>query len=261
MEDNCGSRDFEKTEKEIIERTQDIFELAYRIYWSGLDTLKDAINLLIKESLAAPTELHIKILLLLTNRAIQHVEGVRLLTERGLYGDAFALMRNVMSDLSMMQYLHHHSELRELFWNEKQDDYQKNPAFNKAFNESSIEKDLVGRGATPFMQAFRILSKAHHASAFGSQLYGSEGEKDGQYHFTYGPRLQEKKALMLMDLISSLHYDVLSNILGYQEEKGNGCISEDWKNIENAAIKLEIQVKSYSDASKITLGDIFSKKS
>ncbi len=256
-----GRRDFETLELEIKESTKMTLSLLYPIYWEGLGVLKDAVALLINEVKETPGTEEAKfktIQLMLVNRSIQHLETIRILMERGLYGDAFVIVRSIMSDLSMLIYLFSHPELRDLFLKETEDDYQKNPAFKDAFSEGTIERDIVAHGGKPAKKAFRILSKSSHASAFGSQLYGYRG-KGNKYHFNYGPKLEIHKALMLAMTLSTGHYDFVVQLLAYQEELGNGELPEDWKNIAKAAAKLPITASAFDFAAKAVMKDYLSK--
>ncbi|OHA31911.1 MAG: hypothetical protein A2928_02215 [Candidatus Taylorbacteria bacterium RIFCSPLOWO2_01_FULL_45_15b] len=254
--DHCGSRNFEEKEEKIVELTKNSVQIAYPIYWEGLNLVKDVINLLIDDATNCPDDSRKKFsmaYLILINRSVQHIESIRLLTERGLYGDSFVIMRSLMSDLSMMQYLHFHPELLDLFLNEKQEDYQTNKKFTKAFSEGAVEIDLVSRGATPFGSAFKTLSKASHASAFGSQLYGSRGDKDGQYHLNYGPKFQPEKALMLIDIVTSSHYDLVTIVLWHRYHAKEEIETEAWDKVKDDLRKLKDKVGVLKDAAKETI--------
>lgn len=255
-DEHCGSRNFEEKEAKIVELTKDSVKIAYPIYWEGLNLVKDVINLLIDDATNCPDDRGKKFsmaYLMLINRSLQHIESIRLLTERGLYGDSFVIIRSLMSDLSMMQYLHFHPELLDLFLNEKQEDYQTNKEFKKAFSESAVENDLVDRGVTPFGSAFQMLSKASHASAFGSQLYGSRGEKDGQYHLNYGPKFQPEKALMLIDLVTSSHYDLVTNVLWHRYHAKEEIETDAWNKVKDDLRKLKDKVEILTNAAKETI--------
>lgn len=252
----CGSRDFEEKEIKIVNLTKNALGIAYATYWSGLGLLKDVINLLINDATNCPDGLRKKYsmaYLLLINRSIQHIESTRLLNERGLYGDSFVLIRSLMSDLSMIQYLHFHPELLDLFLSEKQEDYQTNRDFKKAFSENVIEDDLVSRGVKPFDTAFQMLSKASHASSFGSQFYGSRGEKEGQYHMNYGPKFQPEKALMIMDLVASSHYDLINNVLWHRFHSGEDIDTDSWNKVKKDLRNLKRRVETLTEAAKETI--------
>ncbi len=254
--EHCGSRNFEEMEEKIVDLTKNAVQVAYPIYWSGLNLIKDVINLLIDDADNCPDgdrKKYSLAYLLLLNRSIQHIESIRLLTERGLYGNGFVLMRSLMSDLSMMQYLHFHPELLDLFLDEKQEDYQDNREFKRAFNESAMENDLVGRGVVPFGSSFQMLSKASHASSFGSQLYGSRGEKDGQYHLNYGPKFQPEKALMLIDIVTSSHYDLINNVLWHRHHSGEDIDTDDWNKVKSDLRGLRKSVETLTEAAKNTV--------
>jgi hypothetical protein len=252
-----GNRDFQKIEKEILSLTETALPKFYVLYWRGVDLLKDVIKFLISEARAFPDQSSVtytKVLLLLMNRFIQHTESSRLLLERGLYGDAATLSRSSMSDLMMAEYLFHHTELLEMFWNEKEDDYQKNRVFKDAFNEGAIDRDSVSRGSTPYGTAFKTLSKASHASAFGSQFFGSQSSAgNGQYHFNYGPYFEAKKALSFSTVILGGILDMLIAVFVHEENVGNGQIPDEWKMLEQDVLRFETDVHNFIDAAKATL--------
>src|SRR3989344_5679067 len=255
----CGSRNFEEKEAKIIETTKSTLHLAYKIYWEGLNLIKDTINLLIEDAIKNPSNKFNLAYLMLINRSVQHIESIRLLTERGLYGNSFVLLRGLMSDLSMMQYLHFHPELLDLFLDEKQDDYQMNKNFKKFFSESAVESDLVNRGTKPFGPTFQLLSKASHSSSFGSQLFGSKGKQDGQYHFNYGPKFQPEKGLMLLDLVASSHYDLVNNVLWHRHHSGEEIDTPEWEKVKENLRSLKSKVEIHSDAAKMTVEKFWPK--
>ncbi len=258
----CGSRNFDEKEIKIVDLTKNALRIAYTTYWSGLNLLKDVINLLIDDASNCPDgnrKKYSTAYLLLINRSIQHIESIRLLNERGLYGDSFVLIRSLMSDLSMMQYLHFHPELLDLFLTEKQEDYQINKDFKKAFSENTIENDLISRGVQPFGSAFQMLSKASHASSFGSQLYGSLGEKEGQYHLNYGPKFQPEKSLMIMDLVTSSHYDLINNVLWHRYHSDEDIDTDGWNKIKENLRDLKRRVETLTEAAKETIKVLWPK--
>jgi len=247
---NIGSDNFEKTEEEVIKKTKETFKMFYPIYWSGLKTLKTAVKLLIEENTVSENR-YVTALLLLINRSIQHLESMRLLTERGLYGDAFVLSRSLMSNVAMAQYLKYKPELVEDFLKESRDDYQdKKSGFSTKFSEAAIHKVLTDNGVQPFSNSFQVLSKTAHASAFGAQLYGSRGSKDQQYHFKYGPGYETEKALAIISIISAGHYDLLDNILVYRCQQDS---NPEWLEVLTEERQLRIRVDIFSTAAITTV--------
>ncbi len=98
-----------------------------------------------------------------------------------------------------------------------------------------------------------MLSKASHASAFGSQLYGSRGEKDGQYHLNYGPKFQPEKALILMDLVASSHYDLVNNILWHRYHAKEEIETDAWNKVKDNLRKLKSKVEVLTHAARETI--------
>lgn len=261
-DENCGPRNFEEKEVEMVGLTKNALHIAYPIYWSGLEQIKNVINLLIDDATNCPNgdrKKYSMAYLLLINRSLQHIESIRLLTERGLYGNSFVITRSLMSDVSMMQYLHFHPELLDLFLNEKQEDFQNNKKFKKSFSESTIEKDLVNRGHTPFGSAFQMLSKTSHASAFGSQLYGSKGKKNGEYHLNYGPKFEPEKAIMLIDLATTSYYDLIVNVLFHRYHAKEDLDTEKWNAVKVNLEELKQSIEILTEATKKTIGILWPK--
>ena len=254
--ESCGSRNFEEKEEKIVSLTKRAIIRAYPIYWFGLDIAKDVVNLLIEDVSTCPDgdrKKYSQAFLILINRSIQHIESIRILTERGLYGDCFVLTRSLMSNLSMMQYLHHHPELLDLFLKERQEDYQHNKDFKKAFNETTIEKELVEKGLPPFGSAFQVLSKASHASSFGSQLYGSRGKEKGQYYLNYGPKFQPEKALLLMYIVAGSHYDLVNLVLWHCYHAKEEIDTAGWEKVKIDLRKLKKDAEIFSEAALKTV--------
>ncbi|OGZ21966.1 MAG: hypothetical protein A3G47_02085 [Candidatus Zambryskibacteria bacterium RIFCSPLOWO2_12_FULL_39_45] len=244
----CGSRNFEEKGENIVSLTKNAIEKVYPIYWFGLNLVKDVINLLIEDFTNSPDgnrKKYNQVFLILFNRSVQHIESTRILTERGLYGNSLVITRSLMSDLAMMQYLHFHPELLDLFLNEKQEDYQINKEFKKAFNETKIENELVERGVKPFGSTFQLLSKASHSSSFGSQLYGSRGKNKEQYHLNYGPKFQPEKAIMIMSLTVDSFYDLVNNVLWHRHHADENMDGEDWGKVKNDLRKLKKDVEIF----------------
>lgn len=261
--ENCGVRNFEEEEERIVGLTKDMLNIAYQIYPFGVNLIKDIINLLIEDTIHETGERKkygVSYLLLL-NRSIQHIESMRLLTERGFYGDSFLILRSFMSDLSMMQYLHFHPELLDLFLNEKREDYQESKEFKKAFSEGVVEGDLVGRGITPFGSTFQMLSKVSHASSFGSQLYGSSGKQKSEYHLNYGPKYEPEKALMLMDIIISGYYDLATNILWHRYHAKEEISTDAWAKIKKDLKEFKNKITAHTEATKETVKTLWPEPS
>lgn len=249
-----GSRDFEAIEERCKTETRDTFPQLYGIYWYGLNLLKDSLDLLIREQ-TEEEDLYVKVLLILSNRTIHHLESMRILMEAGLYGDAFALVRSCTSDLAMMQYLRLRPDLVEQFLNEGQDDYAKNTnGFRNNFSEGAVNRALDEAGIFTLHNVFSNLSKFSHASAFGSQVFGTPGDAPGKYHMNYGPRFTPTLALAVSSFIVAGHFDLLDNILIYRRSKG--APTKEWASLEEDFEVLDTRVTVYGNASKKTLDDI-----
>ena len=98
-----------------------------------------------------------------------------------------------------------------------------------------------------------MLSKASHASSFGSQLYGSRGEEEGQYHLNYGPKFQSEKALMLIDLVASSHYDLINNVLWHRYHSDENIDTDGWNKVKKDLKDLKGRVETLTDAVKETI--------
>lgn len=245
---------FEKIEQKIVRLTKSSLKKAYPVYWLGVEIILSVVKQLQKEVGEAKENddfniyKYDKVFLILIGKGIQNTESIRILLERGLYGDCFPLTRNVLSNISMMQYLHFHPELLDLFLSEGQKDFQNNIKFRRAFSEYAVETELVKQGIEPIRSAFEMLSKTAHASYFGSQLYWSKDHKNGTHHIKYGPKFEPEKAVLLSDIFSSIHYDFITIILWHRHHLKENIETPEWMTIRENLKELKKGVLEYSNS-------------
>lgn len=245
--------DFKKKKSKSVDLTRKTFKQFYPIYEEGLNTLLKAVDILIKETENNKDSLFNKAALLLLSRSIQHSESVLLLTENGLYGDTWVIIRSIFSDMNMFQYLHLRPELIKMFLEESANDYQSNKEFNKSFSETAIRKELESHGMSSFKNIFDKMSKTAHASSWGAQLYGTRASKKNQYHFKYGPGFETEKALAILSGIVSSHYDYLNLILLHRYHNKLDIDSSKWEKIKEETLKLEEEVRKFSNIGILVL--------
>jgi len=238
--------DFKKKKSRSVNLTQKTFKQFYPIYEEGLSTLLNAVDILIEDTEDNKDLLFNKAALLLLSRSIQHSESILLLTENGLYGDTWIITRSIFSDMNMFQYLHLRPELIKMFLEESTNDYQSNREFSKSFSETAIRKELESRGMSSFKDIFNKMSKAAHASSWGSQFYGTRANKKSQYHLKYGPEFETEKALAILSGIVSSHYDYLNLILLHRYHNKLDINSSKWEKIKKETLELEIKVRKFS---------------
>ncbi|MEK7473929.1 MAG: hypothetical protein AAB668_04400 [Patescibacteria group bacterium] len=121
--------------------------------------------------------------------------------------------------MNMFYYLHFQPNLVSSFLKEGWDTYQKDKNFQKDFHESRIAEVLKQNGIKSVDQGFKTLSKAAHASRWGSQLYGTRMKsKDNKDRFLvkHEPMLDPEKATGLFNIASSTHYDFLRMIIWHR---------------------------------------------
>ncbi len=219
----------------------------YPIYNESLKTLLEVIDLLTTEVKEGVDEQFNKATLILLSRSIQHFESIVVLTENGLYGDATALSRNILSDMLMFSYLHLHLELIDLFLKEKSSDYKSNKKFKEAFRESKMIEEMEKRGGSVLSkESFSKISKSLHASSWGIQYYARENSTGLSHHLKYGPGYEFKKSLMMLAVILSGPWDYLTMIISHREIDKLDVSSENWKRIKKKISQLEKPVKKLS---------------
>lgn len=239
-----GKLVFDKDYQNCVKITRKTFHVFYTIYCHFLK-----LTLQIKDELAQETKTKIdgkfnKAFLLLLNRSIQHAESIMLLTERGLYGDAFALYRNIISDSDMICYLHFRPELIDKFLAEKQDTYQINNDFKNFFSDRVLQIELKKRGLKSTANIFHLFSKASHASAFGAQLYSRRSSKDkDKFNLKYGPGLERERALIVLFITMLVHKDFASIILWHRKENHLDIRSSFWINILEKIEKMDKDIQ------------------
>jgi len=244
---NKGKLVFDKEYKKSVKTTRKTFHALYTIYCHFLK-----VNLQIKDELTQEITDKIdrkfsKAFLILLNRSIQHTESIMLLTERGLYGDAFVLYRNIISDSDMMCYLHFKPELIDNFLNEKQDTYQKDSVFKNQFNDHVLRTELEKQGMKSTTNIFNLFSKASHASAFGAQLYSRRAKNDNnKFYLKYGPGLERERALIILFFTMLMHKDFANIILWHRKENHLNTSSKFWINISKQIEKMDKDIQKIS---------------
>ncbi|XOB46385.1 MAG: DUF5677 domain-containing protein [Candidatus Nealsonbacteria bacterium] len=218
----------------------------YPVYKKSTEGLLDAIDLLVNEVEEKIDERFNRAALILLSRSVQHFESVIILTENGLYGDAISVLRNILSDMLMMNYLHLHPELIELFLKESTSDYHKSKEFRKAFIESTMIEELQRYGSVLSKETFSKLSKASHASSWGVQFYSTKSKRGKQQNLKYGPGFEAKKALMLLSMILSGPWDFLNIILHHRRSDGLDVESDAWRKIQKVVDELDNQIRRLS---------------
>lgn len=245
-----GKLSFDGKYRKIALRTRTVFFPFYELHSESLIELLKVKDELIKEAQKNYDKNFNEVTLFLLSRSIQNLESIFILTERGLYGSAFGLLRNVLSDMNMFLYLHYNPNLITAFMQETQTSYQEDINFKSSFNEGAIDEDLKKRGVKSIKQGLQVLSKTMHASVWGSQLYGTEGKIiNGRlnFHAKYEPGFETKKALALLNIILSAHLDYLCMILDHRYENKLDIQSKFWKDIIKRIRELEPKILSLSD--------------
>lgn len=237
---------FARKKQKSIYLTRRTFWQFYPIYNDSLKALLNVVDLLVKEVEEKKDEKFNKAALLLLSRSIQHLETIVILTENGLYSDAWIILREVLSDMNMMYYLHFRQDLLDMFLGEKGDDYQLNKKFKTLFNEGAIAKYLVSKNMPSIRESFQKISKAVHASSWGVQFYGIEGKTKHQYNLKYGPGFESKKALTLLTMIESAHWDYLNIILWHRHHYSLDIQSNPWEEIKRRVREIKGAVLKFN---------------
>lgn len=239
---------FDNKYNESVKISRETFHALYSIYNHFLGLILELKEEIIREYKASVDAEFNLVFLQILNRTIQHTESIILLTERGLYGDAFALYRNILSDSNMFYYLHFKPELIDMFFSENEESYQaKNSDFKKNFSEYAIATELKNRGVSSTKNIFDLFSKAAHTSAFGAQLYSRRSSNNqDRFHLKYGPGLERERAMIILFITMQIHKDLINGIIWHRMENKLDVSSGFWLNI------LEKIGKMDHDISKLT---------
>lgn len=243
---------FHEKEQESMKRTHKIFKDFTPLYERSLSVLMRIVDILVVEVEEREDLAYNKAALILLNRSIQHAESIRVLNAYGLYGNAISIVRSVMGDMNMLQYLHFHPELVEKFLQEGADEYQTNPEFKKLFNEYAVEKDLESRGRKSHLDSFYTLSKTIHPSSWGSQLYGRRVGK-GKYSLKYGPGFEGEKSLAILLVLATIYYDFIVLILHHRHHDKRDLSFSEWEDIKSSTRKLRQEVDDFCNHATRTL--------
>lgn len=243
-------KDVFKNDRDKSEKiTRETFRVLYSVYWDSLSILLDVKDQLIKEVESHYDEEFNSASLMLLSKSIQHLESIFILVENGLYGDAIILLRSVLSEMGMLYYLHYNPDLIDLFNKEREDDYQKNKDFSKAFNESTIDDCLSKKGMRSIKSSFQKISKSSHASAWGTQLFGKMRKGD-KYYLKYGPEFDLEKANFVLVTVFSAHYDYLNAILWHRNQNDLEIDTPFWESVKERLRNLRPRVHSLNALGK-----------
>jgi hypothetical protein len=252
---------FDEKYKKLVTTTRETFEPFYKICSSALLELLKVKEKLIEEVRLDRDKEFNEAALLLISRSLQHHESIFILIERGLYGDAFSIARNILSDVSMFYYLHHNPELIPMFIKESDTSYQDDAAFKKAFNEGTIQKNLKVNGHSAPVKSFQLLSKTAHASAWGAQLYGTGDRKDPNVFIAkFEPQFESKKALGLLGIILSVNWDYLNMVLWHRHHNKLDVNSKFWLGIQENVKKLRPLILGLGEKSEEILKGLNGKE-
>ena len=193
----------------------------------------------------------------LINKLFQHGESVKLLVETGLYGDAMTIMRSVISSMNMLYYLHYQPKFIDDFLKETKDSYQENSSFKSKFNESEINKCLVRHDMPSGQEAFNLMSKGTHASAYGGQLFCSVHGNNA--HMKYAPGFEASKLAAFTSILVAFHWDIVTIMLWHRHSNSLSLAEKEWRSIIRRQGALGRRVKPLSDAAMM-LFYVFSDK-
>lgn len=257
-----GKLVFDKDYQSNVNITRKTFHPLYHIYSYFLKLSLQIKDGLIEEIKSKVDSKFNKAFLVLLNRSIQHTESIVLLTERGLYGDAFALYRNIISDSDMICYLHFKPELIDKFLTEGQDTYQKNTGdFKNLFSDRALRIELEKRGIKSTANIFSLFSKASHASAFGAQLYSRRAnDNDDMFYLKYGPSLERERALIILFITMLIHKDFVSLILWHRREKDLDSCSSFWINISKKMDRMDKDIQKLKSLTETALDEMTNKR-
>lgn len=156
---------------------------------------------------------------LLAAKAVSHTESVLALTRIGRYGDASMIIRGLIGDQLMTQYLainpdecadwFEMSELREA----KPTKGTKFAQLRGKFSESNIRKAIEESGGTTGgSNAWGAYSETAHPSAWGFKFYGVQEEgKLASFRVTYIPIYQPITAFRCAGMVAALLLDVVND--------------------------------------------------
>jgi len=230
---------FSRRRNESEYLTQKSLKPFYETYFRSVQLLLKIIPLLEKERNILKIDVEYnRAASTLINKSLQHFESVIVLTEQGLYGDATALMRNVTSDLLMLDYLNLHPELVSKFLEETKTTYQDDSSFKKIFNEVTMIRELQSHGSVLSMETFSIMSKASHSSHWGSQMYAYD-LPNGDIAYKNGPRYEFKKSVAHWAMIVAAPFDFARSVMRHRVHTKLDMISKEWRLVHKEIVAIE----------------------
>lgn len=248
---------FDKDYRRISKKTRNRLNKLYKLHTKSLVEILRVKDELIKEVEEGKDKDFNTATLLLLSRSVQHIESIYILVERGLYGDAFPLIRCLLSDMNMFYYLHFKPQLLKDFLDEKQESYQIDKKFKQLFKEAAIDFELEKQGIKSITPAFQTLSKAAHASAWGTQLFGTQNlSEKNKYCPRFGPQMEFQKTLGLLNSVLSAHWDYLNMILWHRYHNGLDIESDFWLDIRKRVKSIKPRLVTLSMISTEFLAEL-----
>lgn len=174
---------------------------------------------------------------LLAAKAISHAESILALTRIGRYGDASMIIRGLMGDQMMTQYLSKHPD-ESADWLELSDLREIRPIrgtrfaqLKAKFSESRIRKAIEESGGTPVSsETWGVYSESAHPSAWGFKFYGVQDEGElASFRMTYVPIYQHIAALRCAATMAAFLLEVVNDFYYWMQSTGQDGAQADLK--------------------------------
>jgi hypothetical protein len=187
----------------------------------------------------------------LSSKVISHAESIRTLTNIGRYGDAAALTRALISDVTMVTYLSIYPE-DCADWIELSMVREPTPTSRgrygqllAKFRESELRRKIDETGVDPVSdKGYGAFSEAVHASPWGLQFYAyvePQPRADHTHTIYYAPIYDPWVSIRAITVMTSLLIESIANFLSWCEKTGVTWHKEHlvrWDAIGNMAIRI-----------------------
>jgi hypothetical protein len=178
------------------------------------------------EEIAPGTFLHT--FLWLASKVFSHAESIRALVAIGRYGDASMLIRGLLGDVTMLQYISSHPdsclELVELSML-REPTPKKGTRFAKLkakYSEPNLRRAIEKAGDRPWSrEIYGIYSDPAHPSLWGMQFYGRRQlGTAADFSITCAPLFEQIAAFRCIGYCSALLFDAIITFFVWRQRSG-----------------------------------------
>lgn len=176
----------------------------------------------------------------LASKVVSHAEAIRTVVSVGRYGDASMLIRGLIGDVIMLQYIAGYPEdcgeicemsrVRKQGWKSG----SRYRELGEKYKESNLRKKIEEVGDRPWSgEIYGIYSEPSHPSVFGLKFYGRQVKGvEAEFVLTWGPQIEQVASFRCASALTALLVDALDTFFVWNQRSGGDSwadgLEKDW---------------------------------